>query len=60
MRTAGAYDATGYCAAEVAFILISEGKSIEQSFGVVTPAAIMDSQLQRNLRERAGVTWKFE
>jgi short subunit dehydrogenase-like uncharacterized protein len=60
MRTAGAYDATGYCAAEVAFTLINDRTSIAQTFGVVTPAAVMDTQLQRNLRDRAGVTWKFE
>jgi len=61
MKTAGAYDATGFCAAEVAFVLVHErAKVAARGVGVLTPAAVMSAELQRNLRERAGVTWKFE
>lgn len=53
------YDTTGIACAETAFALALERKELRDLFGVVTPASVMNKQLQKHLLERGNTTWEI-
>jgi len=53
------YDTTGIACAETAFALATERNELSQLYGVVTPASVMNKQLQKHLKERGNTTWKI-
>lgn len=59
MHCPGPYDTTGIACAETALALTNERDSLKHVFGIVTPGAVMSKQLQKNLKERGGITWEI-
>lgn len=55
----GPYDTTGVACAETALALVLERQNLAQTFGVVTPGAVMTKQLQQSLKTRGDTTWEI-
>jgi len=55
----GPYDTTAICAAEAAFALVNDREQLKPLFGVVTPGAVMASQMLQRL-PRKGCSFDFE
>ena len=60
MKCPGPYDSTGVASAEAALALVYERASLKKTFGVVTPGAVMNKQLQANLQKRGGLSWEIQ
>lgn len=59
LRSPGPYDTTGVACAETALALALERNQLKKIYGVVTPAAVLNKQLQKHLPERGDTTWSI-